>query len=142
MKLQDFDYRLWNKEAKTYLKQKVEFEKGKVSFIPENDDRIEIELWSGVCDKDGVKIFEGDIVKYKFGKSNLLVSYELFHWWLIDLNVEKDLRRDCAIELKNVRQRSYRSAIDESQIIYESPVLEVIGNIHENADLLQKEVGE
>lgn len=135
MKLQDFDYRLWNKEAKTYLKQKVEFEKGKVSFIPENDDSIEIELWCGLKDCKGNKIFEGDIIENIELGTKYRVDFYQGKFLLLPLKYEgkTSLQREMAIRVCVLMSE----AMDKNSVF-----LKIIGNIHENAELLMREVGE
>ncbi|EAJ9427264.1 hypothetical protein OCS18_001595, partial [Campylobacter coli] len=82
MKLQDFDFRIWNKTKEEFLKKeptliKLDNERviaGRISrfyantadiadmFIGNGND-LEIELWTGYFDKNGNKIYENDIIK-------------------------------------------------------------------------------
>ena len=61
MKPSEFDYRLWCKEDNSYWS----FNDEQQRIIPRNDNIWEIELWSGSKDKDGKKIFEGDVVSHR-----------------------------------------------------------------------------
>lgn len=74
----------------------------------------------GVRDKNGVRIFEGDIVKTKTGR--LCEVY-----WFSSPNMSGwDLR---PVELKNQAPTSYD--------LFKSDNLEVVGNIYDNPELLE-----
>lgn len=63
MKLKDFDFRIANKEkARDYIyyfnpKKFME----KMLIDTSLYETLELELWSGICDKRGFRIYEGDI---------------------------------------------------------------------------------
>lgn len=132
MKLADFDFRIWDTENRKYVNENyaknyhcVGIVKWFENFLGETQDfnkneffgfqffnrdkgdcggfntteNAEIELWTGIRDKNGTKIYEGDIVKYQ----NAIIPIIT--------------REDFPTEV-------YR-------------VCEVIGNIHENAELLE-----
>ena len=152
MKLKNFDFRVWDGEK--YLKQK--YNKGRfghcergyaVGFvgdrhklvyeiiqgidsneygdndyewiydlgIDEND--CEVELWTGLCDKNNKKIYEGDIVSFIKGKA--FVCYFLTESKFA-FCVEQGGMFFLIEELRKLNASEY----------------EVVGNIHENKDLL------
>ena len=116
MKLKDFDFRLWHKPSESFVDMSVRG--ADLRVIPTDDnENIEIELWSGLCDKKGERIYEGDIVKNR----NLDTLLCLFD------------KHNLRFVFKYINRKEY-------DICYTAmDILEVIGNIHENAEFLGKD---
>ena len=124
------DYKLWDKENKEFLEDDWETEyavlaNGTVIEIYDNGfaegysvrnlDNIEVLQFTGLKDKNGKEIYEGDIVILNDTEeeNRCVVKYKYGSYILID----GDLRED----LSNVEDR----------------FLEVVGNIYENKNLLE-----
>ena len=102
--------------------------------MPIDDENVEIELWNGFYDCKGTKIYEGDIVKYRSNTTPLVAVYERSTFYIVDISIEKDLQVDCAMHLQSL----YKNP-DKGYTNQKLECLEVLGNIHESADLLKKE---
>lgn len=120
MKLKDFDFRMWDKRLGYFTKMQID----KNAL-----ERIEVELWSGLYDDKGVKIYENDIVKST--KPSGEISYFLFA--SIRIGVEFKIEK-----IEPGKSISYKSYLDEmtgefnvDECCYEN-TLEVIGNIHDH----------
>lgn len=135
MKLKDFDFRIWDKDEETLTyaskdwKLSIGFcnpqqDKWEVESVlhayydgePQCPDDCEIELWSGFCDSKGTKIYEGDIVKFDDDKIYKIVFGDFF----------------CGFSIWSIDGESIRVMASS----YFLNACEIIGNIHENADLL------
>lgn len=123
MKLQDFDFRIWdknytgcdNKNCKCQLNF-IYGEEAKIRLSEFNND-AEIELWTGYFDKNDKKIYEGDILENKMTMEDL--PYKVVFKWGAFYLVEIDGNDEDLM----------------SEFLFME--LEVIGNIHENPELLK-----
>ena len=123
MKLQDFDFRIWT--GNKFTKQN-DF-KGYSNGLDE--DVCEIELWTGYFDKNGNKIYENDILKkepldeiYYITRND---TYKLVEIIIYD--------KDCS---NNLYREKESAGIELLKMLVSNKNMSVIGNIHENADLL------
>jgi hypothetical protein len=125
-----FKFRVWNKENNKY-KDDLYYEAGDLQVACVNkifeeyiSDRCIIEQCTGLNDRNGKLIYEGDIIGGIYGGyiswCDECKSFELFV-----------PEFECASCSGDILWR---------EIVEDDGKLEVIGNIHENADLL--EVGE
>ena len=121
----EIEFRAWSESYKEIVKVDL-LGKNKVlssrTWFDFND--IELMQYTGLKDKNGVKIFEGDIVKMQTrGFDNKIITCS---------GIVKYFKEETCfvIELKNININIY----EDTQYLYE-----VIGNIYENKELLEDE---
>ena len=114
MKLQDFDFRIWDNSTNKFIEFAIS---DNIRAIPRKNDDLVLELWSGVCDKRGVRIYEGDVIEceakiaglYKKVRGSVIFKDRCFY-----VLVNKDIYK--LNTLSNI---------------------ELLGNIHEKKELLK-----
>ena len=132
MKLKDFDFRIWHKNSESFMVIKVSGTD--LRIILTYDDSMELELWSGFYDSKGAKIYEGDIVKYDSRTNPLVAVLERNTFYIIDTSIEKHLQVDCGTRLQGIYENGNNGYTNNKL-----ECLEVLGNIHENVDLLKEQ---
>lgn len=138
MKLKDFDFRIWDgKKYINNIKGGVYIHKinDHIKCLNRNQDcydyefeldeldnsNLEIELFTGLYDKKGKKVYENDIVKVK----------SLYNYFLAKISIHKE--GTFYFEGKNGDYIGSLIYLVED----EGYTIEAIGNIHENAELLK-----
>ncbi len=118
-------------KCKIYDIKKIDFDYGMVWFEEENKptdtmrmfDQIELMQFTGLTDKNGKKIFEGDIVK-------------IHPYHSAGIHTE-------AIAIVCFDRGAFSGKISDhnpsSLYMYEKWRIEVVGNIHDNPELLEQE---
>jgi uncharacterized phage protein (TIGR01671 family) len=84
--------------------------------------------YTGLTDKNGKKIFEGDIVKGRHFTSYKNKKPEEYHLWVVDWSERSGL-----IVFNNSPTTDFRLSIHDFADFGE---VEIIGNIHDNKELL------
>ena len=130
MKPQDFDFRIWDSNTNKFIELSIS---DNIRAIPIKSDSLVLELWSGFYDSKGTKIYKGDIVKYDSRTNPLVVVFERNSFYIVDTSIEKHLQVDCGTRLQGIYENGNSGYINNKL-----ECLEVLGNIHENADLLKE----
>ena len=130
--MKELKFRAWGKKCNRYLKiTGIQYDDdklggafvvyGTIAGIPntiflEQEDVI-LEQYTGLKDKNGKKIYEGDIVRYAIRPSRTTVV----EWW----SGEEEYYPCCTTS--------------GFSLPYSEDGYEVIGNVHENHELLERE---
>ena len=127
--MKELKFRVWNNSHNEFIRPDYGLIgfcyplDGRISVLTTNGDPTEdciIEQYTGLKDKNGKEIYEGDIVEYTtyyYGKEKRhRKAVEWSEWYSDDFG-----------EPHNIGYSNL------------SECMEVIGNIHENADLLEEE---
>lgn len=106
-----------------YSIQSVYIEEPNGMYCERDFDEVELIQPTGLKDKNGTEIYEGDIINYKYGRhtsTQFVVKYDEFQATFVVVDNHNDL------------VYTFRELADYIQL----NSLEVIGNIWENKDLL------
>jgi uncharacterized phage protein (TIGR01671 family) len=138
--MREIKFRAWDKHKKVMIPSKslsFSYHNGKIFDVAVGDlqhcfpipkENVELMQYTGLKDKNGKEIYEGDILSNSFGKKNLLMNVIVFehgsfkHKW-----IDRDVVR--------IRGQEQEPIFHNVNVVFE-----VIGNIYENPELL--EVGE
>ncbi|EPV6358710.1 YopX family protein [Campylobacter jejuni] len=129
MKLKDFDFRIWDNSTNKFIEFAIS---DNIRAIPRKNDDLMLELWTGYFDKNGNKIYEGDIIKYVY----------VFNHALLDKYMLKRLPKKVSIGYVGIDDfLGFRILKNKELQCFMKDVtnIEIIGNIHENADLLKEQ---
>ena len=115
MKLENFDFRIWNNSTNKFIELNIS---DNIRALPRKNDDLVLELWTGYIDTKGTRIYENDIIRTDKGETfSVKQDGEITAWGLL-----KNGDPYCSL----------------AEVMFESDRVEVLGNIHENAELLKK----
>ena len=120
--MRDIKFRAWDKKEKRMIKK----------FLPDwgniNQDRYLLLQFTGLCDKNGTEIYEGDIV------TDIYINGE---YYTGNHEVAFIGSSFCIIIKRGINNRhDYIPCLDEAWL----ERIEVIGNIYENPELVKGEI--
>ena len=110
-----FKFRVWDKQGKEYTKDEAYLF---CRSINDDPDRYIVEQCTGLKDANGKLIYEGDIIFINGEK------------WRVIWNDE-----DCAFFFSNSKEVYHQPIFPDFYMMTDD--FEVIGNIHENAELMK-----
>ncbi|WWU65204.1 YopX family protein [Clostridium baratii] len=134
------DEKLWNVVSIDFIKGEVTLlnEYTKESYIREMDE-VELMRYTGLKDKNGKEIYEGDILERKFsGLGNELgdrtfVSWDRYRFvqnWV--MKFKRNLKNSADLGKWFKSQKQFKLDLDAHLNDFE-----VVGNIYENSELLK-----
>lgn len=97
-------------------KQKLEY--GNVLENPYFQQQIKIMQYTGLKDKNGVEVYEGDVGNDKFNNKVIVKWNEQFYCYAL-LTIDEDVKDDWNFDLNDLN--------------------EIVGNIYENPELLKED---
>ncbi|HED7925940.1 TPA: hypothetical protein R6B34_001784 [Campylobacter coli] len=135
MKLSEFDFRVWDKDEKCFLDPYTK-SRAVVKNLPnEKLLNLEIELFTGLYDKNRRKIYENDIVSY-----TTLQGKTLFYF----ITTNKNINTFQIFVISDLENFKLCNEIEIDRFLYsdfskieDMKNIEVIGNIHNKAELLE-----
>lgn len=123
-----FRFRVWNKEMEMYCHPRYVEETSLFILARLSEERYTIEQCTGLKDENGKLIYEGDIVR---------IFYDHFNGTFTEKEVVGPVKWECGTWVVNNSLLNHAPEYDETHL--ESSAVEVIGNIHENPELLEVE---
>lgn len=135
MKLKDFDFRIWdkhhkgcgNKDCKCQTKY-VYGNEAKIRLSEFKED-CEIELWTGFYDKNGNKIYEGDVLRNERFD-------EYYHVYRNDRYNTLRVQMYGEISEGVLHKKEDSISVGFLKTLPSNEFMEVIGNVRENKELL------
>ena len=132
----EIKFRAWLKEEKKMVNVEIiDFSEKSIQYLEKNEiidayllrtkflEDVELIKYTGLDDKNGIEIYEGDILKYKFPYDRRLKHVSLV----------KFIETEASFGLKDI----YGNEIPLYRITANN-YFEVIGNIYENKNLLEE----
>ena len=140
--MREIEFRLFSKERnkmifsnkgwfyKAFVSEKGVLQHIRIDVALENPDRVIVMQYTGLKDKDGKKIFEGDIIFHEKFEEHSEIAYFERGMCFIGLPVEKEVREDYL--------KGHVHYLDLTCENLQISKCKVVGNIYENPELLEE----
>lgn len=150
----EIEFRAWDKVNSVIVKDFLSFAEEQIFqqiWNPRKWDNFVLMQYTWLKDKNGVKIYEWDIIKVtgsRYGDYIVPITYNDDEWYFATDNVKaKQLKNPDNRDKEHDKVESYWFMLNpKSQILWgynntwgEWSTIEVIGNIYENSSLLSKD---
>ncbi|MBZ7963323.1 hypothetical protein H2274_07135 [Campylobacter sp. W0049] len=145
MELIDFDFRIWDKDKKCFLNSDTKNKVITKNLSKDELKKFELEIYIGIKDKYGNKIFDGDILLYKKNKKKYIfeIINGLSHCKeFLFLKCEFDEVSQTIVKAPYYQAELSNKLNCHCSFHYKvnEVYFEVIGNIHENEDLIYEKL--
>lgn len=125
----EIKFRVWDKEEKKMILSKNVTDSINIFARGCLSSNIELMQYTGVKDKNGTEIYEGDIVEFND------VEYSDSPSQKFTIRSGEDFHRDCCY-LQNINEYIDQYIKDNGE--YPDDSIEIVGNIYENPKLIKE----
>ena len=137
--MREIKFRAWSTIEEPRM---IELNRGLIEVDLVDSPKWKVMQYTGLKDKNGKEIYEGDIVAVPYvspsGQTlevdrNVAVGFEFGRFVLLEREEPKPITKWCPES-----EGPYVSNYGNLKILSDKTLLEVVGNIYENADLLKR----
>ena len=141
--MKEIKFRAWDKNTKIMIpwdhlvKSRISFRTFRWALVSENSENIELMQYTGLKDKNGVEIYEGDIEQAENGDKNVIVFLLKAGTYCVmpmDIYLNNDYQNE-AFSQEFMYGFGYDLFFDN---LTPGKYLNIIGNRYENPELLKE----
>ena len=135
--MRDIKFRAWDKNLKEMISvDSINFEAGLINMelAWRTFEEIELMKYTGLKDKNGVEIYDGDILKCT---SRIYTNLGATGTGEYEENIKQVIWKDDSWGTRVINSNLTSKGAEKSGIVISAKYAEVIGNIYGNKDLLE-----